>query len=58
MDEHVSDLADRVRALEARMKRSGKHDGGKAEDAVVTEVEVLRSGGSDSHDVQEEIEKP
>ena len=57
VDEHVGDLADMVRTLEIRKERSGKHDGGTAEDAVVTEVEVLQSGGSDSHEVQEEIEE-
>lgn len=58
VDEHVSDLAVRVRALEVRMEPSGEYEGGKAKDAVVTEVGVLQSAASDSHKVQEQIEKP
>ena len=58
VDEHVNDLAVRVRALQAGVGPSGSYDGGKPRDASVTEVGVLQSGASTSHEVQEEIEKP
>ena len=68
-DEHVSDLARRVRALEAGAVGKGMGmlgDGAASEavegrvgdGAVSNELERVRSGADGSHSVQEETEKP
>ena len=68
-DEHVSDLARRVRALEAGAVGKGKGmqgdgaareatEGRIGDEAVSAELERVRSGADGSHSVQEETEKP
>lgn len=66
-DEHVSDLARRVRALEAGAEAKGMPGGGAAseaaqgrmgDEAVSAEFERVHSGADGSHRVQEETEKP
>lgn len=66
-DEHVSDLARRVRALEAGAAAKGVlGDGAVREaiedrigkEAVSAELERVQSGAEGGHSVQEETEKP
>ncbi|KAG6995484.1 glutathione-specific gamma-glutamylcyclotransferase [Physcia stellaris] len=62
-DEHVSDLARRVRALEAKGMQGGGAASEVAEsrigdEAVSAEFERVHSGADGSHGVQEETEKP
>ena len=64
VDEHVRDLADRVRMLEVgAVSTIGEegNDGARdevAREAVMVELERVNSGAGGSHEAQEETEKP
>lgn len=58
VDEHVSDLAERVKALEARVRSTSRIGDEIVRDAVASELKRCHSGAEGSHEVQEETEKP
>jgi len=55
-DEHVKDLADRVRSLHNKGGR-GMNGAKITHEAINNEVERVSSGSQESHEVQEETEK-